>query len=133
VTPASWGPTDLAPLDRPGTTEPRNAEMTLVSYVEEIVADLEALLPWGPIDDDERRTLSCFYAALFLTKGPTITTSDVHDAWAAAMTAMRREHPDVVPYGELDDRARSKDEPFAIALSQLGAASRRVGRGNDDD
>lgn len=94
-----------------------------MTYVEELVADLEVRLPWGQVEAEERRIISCFYALLVLSKGTAITAEDVHDAWATAMTARRAAHRSLVPYRDLDDRSRSKDEPFAKVLRAAGGAT----------
>jgi hypothetical protein len=98
-----------------------------VLYAEQIVERLEKQLPWDGIDPAERRLLCCFYALLAMTSKDRIEARDVHDAWVCGMTALRRSHPSMLPYDELEVSIQARDEPFAAVINACGAAY-RLGR-----
>lgn len=70
----------------------------------------------GGLDD-----LCRIYALLVLVRGPGISAEDVHDAWATWMAIRGVDHQAIVPFADLDEETKLKDEPFAAALRSLAA------------
>jgi hypothetical protein len=90
-----------------------------VNYVDTVIDRLHKALadidPTASIQPE----LAPLYALLVLTRGDLTTLSDVHDAWALARTATRPDHPDLVPFAELDEGVAEWDRPFMQAIHQV--------------
>ena len=72
------------------------------------------LLPDGPIDG-----LLLNYAIVVLSVGEETSARDVHNAWAAWMAAVDRNHKSLVPFESLDRATAMSDEPFAEAIRSV--------------
>lgn len=91
-------------------------------YLDEIAREIAAALKPGdlPEDDGVERLLRT-YAVLARAKGASVTSEDIHDAWAAWMADRDPDHPSVKPFSELDDETKSEDYPFTEAVRSVGA------------
>jgi hypothetical protein len=90
-----------------------------VTYIDQLAAAIRAETPPDrlPEDQDGIDDLFRLYALLALVKGESVTTRDVHDAWAVWM-ANRGEgdHGSVVPFDGLTTETQAEDEPFVFAI-----------------
>jgi len=66
------------------------------------------------------------YALLVLTKGESITSKDVHDAWAMDMNFRPKtgdcyghDHPCIVPFKELSTEIQLLDDKYVRALIEV--------------
>jgi len=79
------------------------------------------------LDWEREQRLLDLYTLLVLIRGTECSTEDVHDAWAVARQRERPEHPDLVPFDQLEDSVATFDIPFRDAIRtaarQLGDAS----------
>jgi hypothetical protein len=83
------------------------------NYVAPIVDRLKELLP------DCEPDLIRLYALLALAVGVDTTERDVHDAWSLWRNARDREHPALVPFGELSPQSQALDTPYAQAIRKV--------------
>ena len=90
-----------------------------MNYIEALAAEIKDEVPNHLLPEGDSDSLFLVYAVLALAKGTEVTTKDVHDAWAAWMTAQNPNHPSVRPYGELAEDVRDEDEPFANAIRKV--------------
>jgi hypothetical protein len=82
----------------------------VTNYFQAVVDDLDELLPGN---DPE---LQRFYALLVLVTGEATTLEDVHDAWAAWRSYTRPDHPDLMPFHELDEPTKERDRKYRDAV-----------------
>jgi hypothetical protein len=87
-----------------------------VTYLDELAAEIERLVPRELIPQEDTGALFRLYAVLALAKGPAIDASDVHDAWAAWMQERDPGHRSLKPFDELDPETKASDEPFVRAI-----------------
>jgi len=79
-------------------------------------------------DWEREQRLLDLYGLLVLVRGVECSTEDVHDAWAVARQRERPEHPDLVPFDQLEDSVAAFDLPFRDAIrSAAGQLHRPVG------
>ena len=69
--------------------------------------------------------LEQLYVMLVLLKGTETTMEDVHDAWACDRAYTRPDHPDLIPFHQLDPAVVEYDRPFMEAIHE---AARQIGR-----
>ena len=94
-----------------------------LNYIDETAAAIRRRVPTELLPDDDRvDDLFRLYAVLALTKGAETTAEDVHNAWSAWMTQLRKSHPSVRPFDELGPDTQKEDLPFVAAIR---AASER--------
>lgn len=87
-----------------------------MNYVDAVIQQLHEQLAEIAPGEKIQPELAPLYALLVLTRGDRTTLSDVHDAWALARTATRPDHPDLVPFDELDASVAEWDRPFMEAI-----------------
>jgi len=68
--------------------------------------------------------LFLLFAVLMRVKGDTVTSADVHDAWAAWIESTQGAHKSLVPFDSLDPAVQAEDLPYVTAIRQ--AARRRL-------
>lgn len=85
------------------------------SYIRE-VADAISAKTDDPSPND---LLYLVYAVLALTKGETVTASDVHDAWSAVAEYEGTATEAVVPFALLAESVRRRDARFVVAVREV--------------
>ena len=76
-------------------------------------------------DHDARNdALYLVYAVLALTKGDAVTPSDVHDAWCALGAHDPSDADNMVPFRELPEAVKRRDDPFATAIRTVSRSLR---------
>jgi hypothetical protein len=96
------------------------------SYLTEDAQLIRSALPTGTSPPEDSENLFLLYAVLMRAKGPAVTPSDVHDAWAAWMHMTEGHHDALVPYVDLDPETRAEDLPYVEAIRR--AAGLRSGQ-----
>lgn len=86
-----------------------------MTYLDDIGAQIRARVP-DHLISPESDGLFTIYAVLLLAKGQDVTSSDVHDAWAAWMQIRGIRHPSMIPYDELSSDIQREDDIFAAAI-----------------
>ncbi|HUR49139.1 MAG TPA: hypothetical protein VMY88_06360 [Acidimicrobiales bacterium] len=92
------------------------------NYIAEVASAIQAQVPSSLHPDRDADLLFLLYAVLALSRGVETTGEDVHDAWAAWMTASDQEHEALVPFARLDDRVKQEDEPYVHAIRTVAAS-----------
>ena len=64
----------------------------------------------------QRADLLDLYTLLLLSKGPSVTGKDVHDAWAVRQVRIRPDHYSIIPYEQLDPEKHAKDDKYVQAI-----------------
>lgn len=62
-----------------------------------------------------------FYAGLVLIMGDEVTMQDVHLAWALWTVRFNQSHHCLVPFDELPDYERGKDQLYVDAIRKVAA------------
>lgn len=91
-------------------------EEPMPNYVQHIESRLKELSTHDLSDGQARA-----YAQLVLTTGTRTTMRNVHDAWAVDRNTDRPEHPDLVPFEQLDPAVAEWDRPFQELIHQVAA------------
>jgi hypothetical protein len=91
-----------------------------VNYLAETATAIRAELPADVLPDGDVHALMLIYAVLSRAKGPAVTAEDIHDAWAAWMSATDSQHPSIRPFSELSEDVKAQDEPFVEAVRRVG-------------
>lgn len=86
------------------------------NYIERIAHRIRDRVPEHLIPEGETDSLFLIYAVLALAKGRSVTTRDVHNAWAAWMASRHPLHDAIRPFDELSDETQREDEPFVTAI-----------------
>jgi hypothetical protein len=87
-----------------------------MNYIDELAHRIKAKVPSGLLPEGDTTQLFRSYALLALAKGVQVTASDVHDAWAAWMSAIDPNHEAIRPFRDLGKEARREDQPFVDAI-----------------
>lgn len=90
-----------------------------MTYIDQVTTALAKELP------GQDPALLRLYALLALTKGRDTTLEDVHDAWALYRGTTNPDHPDLVPFNELDEATQELDRPFAEAIRRAATRLRQ--------
>ena len=106
-----------------------------MNYLQQIAEHVRAHIDPDVLPDQNVDALMLVYAVLVRSKGTGTELSDVHDAWAAWMSAIEPNHPSVVPFEQLAAEVQAEDRPFldavlAVAreISAAGGSSSTAGR-----
>lgn len=94
-----------------------------MNYIDEIAERIRADVPPELLPSGDTTKLFRLYSLLALAKGAGVTREDVHDAWAAWMSASDPDHEAIRPFHELPEDKRREDQPFVDAIR--AAAPRR--------
>jgi hypothetical protein len=87
-----------------------------MTYLDELAHRIREHLPAGTSVPDSADRLFVLYAIILRAKGPDVTASDVHDAWAAWMQQRDPEHEALRPYDDLPPDVQKEDAPFLEAI-----------------
>lgn len=87
-----------------------------MSYLDEIGRTIRSNVPESLLPEGDTSLLFRLYAVLLLAKGETVTSEDVHNAWAAWMQAGQGAHPALRPFEDLDARTQASDQPYVAAI-----------------
>lgn len=98
-----------------------------MSYVDELAEAIERLIPPDLLPVGDTSALFRIYAVLAMAKGVGVELEDVHDAWAAWMSAKDPGHRSVKPLEELEVGVQRADEPYLDAIRRV-ARDRSLGR-----
>lgn len=90
-----------------------------MSYIEDLAQAIVAEIPKDVLPDGDTRLLFLIYALLARAKGETVTSEDVHDAWAVWVAAQGESHEALVAFSQLDPATRAEDHPFAVAIRRV--------------
>ena len=90
-------------------------------YLDEITAAIRSRLPKGRLPEEDTEELLLMYAVLARAKGEAVTSSDVHDAWAAWIAKSNPHHIALVEYDNLSAAVKQEDTVFAEAIRQSAA------------
>lgn len=87
-----------------------------MNYIDDLAQRIRTKVPADLLPDEDTTQLFRSYALLALAKGPEVTAKDVHDAWAAWMSATDPGHEAIQPFENLEGPARREDQPFVDAI-----------------
>ncbi len=85
-------------------------------YLDSIAAAIRLHVPEDRMPNQDAEALFRLYAVLLLTKGPTVTASDVHDIWSAWIAGSDPNHASLVPYADLASDVKQEDQVFVDAI-----------------
>jgi len=92
-----------------------------VSYLSDIAEEIKREVPTELLPDENPDLLFLMYAVLLLAKGTGVSPKDVHNAWAAWMTHLGKQHDALVPFTRLPRSTRAEDDPFVEAIRRVAA------------
>lgn len=98
-------------------------------YLEDLAKVIESHIPEDVLPGEGATELLLIYAVLARAKGTLVSSSDVHDAWAAWIVRKGEPHPSLVEYDELPEDVQRQDQIFVTAIQksavemQLGSPS----------
>ncbi len=87
-----------------------------MNYIEALAHAIRERTPSADIPQGDVDSLFLMYAVLAQAKGADVTNKDVHDAWAAWMTASDPSHEALVPYDDLPPDVRAEDSVYVRAI-----------------
>lgn len=87
-----------------------------MNYLDEIGAKIRSRVSISDLPDENTHGLFRIYAVLLLAKGTSVTSEDVHNAWAAWMSEVDPSHDAIIPFSELPPCAAADDLPYAEAI-----------------
>jgi len=96
-----------------------------MNYLDALAASIRREVPSDSLPDGDTADLFRFYAVLALVRGTAVTREDVHNAWAAWMSASEPTHEAIKPYDELTRDVQREDQVFVDAIRKV--TSRRSG------
>jgi hypothetical protein len=86
---------------------------------EQVMGAVEALRRQRPVHDHE---LAVNYALLVLTTGLETKPENVHDAWSAWKSDVRPDHWSLIPFADLRQDVRVKDQKYVDAIHRAAKA-----------
>lgn len=92
-----------------------------MNYIDELAERIRRRVPSDLLPDQDTTQLFRSYALLALAKGEEVTARDVHNAWAAWMSATDPEHEAIQPFQDLPEDQRREDQPFVDAIRAAAA------------
>jgi hypothetical protein len=92
-----------------------------LTYVDDVAAAIRRLVPPDLLPDGDVDTLFRIYAVLALAKGERVVLEDVHDAWAAWMSASNPQHRSIKPLHELPGDVQRSDQPYLDAIRAVAS------------
>jgi hypothetical protein len=98
-----------------------------MTYLDEIALKIRKQTPADVLPTGDTGSLFRLYALLLLAKGDTVTTADVHNAWAAWMQEQDPYHRSIKPFAELSAETQASDEPFVQAIRHVARSADRFG------
>lgn len=97
-------------------------------YLDKIADVICSHIPKDRLPEGDNKELFLMYAVLARAKGESVTSSDVHDAWAAWIEKTNPDHASLVEYENLSEEIKLEDAVFAEAI-RLTAAQMKI-KGN---
>lgn len=97
--------------------KPSEPDWPVSTYVERARDELVTAFP--KLGEPKRSDLLDLYSVLVLIKGEDTCPSDVHDAWAVRMSNRRPDHWSIVPYDELPEDRKVKDDKYVLAIRSI--------------
>jgi hypothetical protein len=88
-------------------------------YLDELAEAIRQAVPPEALPDGDTSLLFKGYAVLLLAKGEQVTRADVHNAWVAWMSGQDGNHESLVPFNDLDNKTRSEDSPYVVAIRRV--------------
>jgi hypothetical protein len=98
-----------------------------LNYVDELADAIRRVVPPRVLPDGDTSALFRIYAVLALAKGEGVVLEDVHNAWAAWMSAQTPDHRSLRPLAELPADVQRADQPYLDAIRAV-ARERNLGR-----
>lgn len=95
-----------------------------MNYLDALADAIRREVPESALPNGDTADLFRLYAVLTLVKGAAVTREDVHNAWAAWMSADDPTHEAIKPYDELVENVQREDQVYVEAIRTV--ASRRV-------
>lgn len=92
-----------------------------MTYLDDLGTRIRSALPQRVEAPPASDGLFRLYAVLARAKGATVSSSDVHDAWAAWIQVQDPSHPSLVPYDELDSDTQAEDDEYVDAIRRVSA------------
>lgn len=92
------------------------------NYIQEIAERIRAKINPADLPDDGLDQLFASYALLALSKGPTVTNEDVHDAWSVWATEFDPANDSLVPFDELSPETQAQDKVYRDAINEIAAS-----------
>ena len=89
------------------------------NYISTVSNRIRSCFKSEEIPDKGLELLFGMYAVLALTKGTSVTDSDVHDAWSLWATLYDPNSDSLVPFSELSSDIQSKDSKFTEAIVKI--------------
>jgi hypothetical protein len=86
------------------------------NYIEQLARMIYDEVEPSKLPNEETASLFRLYAVLALAKGAAVTREDVHNAWAAWMSAKDPDHESIRPYSELTANVQVQDQPYVVAI-----------------
>jgi hypothetical protein len=98
-----------------------------LNYLDELGEEIRRLIPPALLPSGDTAILFRIYGVLALAKGERVVMEDVHDAWAAWMSAQDPSHRSLRPLAELPTEVQDSDQPYVDAIRTV-AREHNVGR-----
>jgi hypothetical protein len=95
-----------------------------VTYLLELAGEIKDEVSRDLLPSDDSDLLFLIYAVLVLAKGSSVGPEDVHNAWAAWMIHLGKQHESLVPFADLSPSTRAEDDPFVEAIHRVAARRR---------
>jgi hypothetical protein len=90
-----------------------------MNYIDDLAQKVRSYVPDDSLPEGDVGLLFRLYALLVLVKGQTVTSADVHNAWAVWMTGEDPEHPALRPFTDLPSDKREEDQIFVDAIRSV--------------
>lgn len=88
-------------------------------YLDDLALAIRRRIPEDRLPNENVDELMRSYAVLLRAKGTDVTSSDVHDVWAAWTAGRQQGHEALVPYDDLPEHVRKEDAVFVDAIRQV--------------
>lgn len=98
-----------------------------MTYIDDLAGAIRRVVPPQMLPEGDSGALFRIYAVLAMAKGEMVVLEDVHDAWAAWMSAQKPDHRSLKPLAELPAEIQGADQPYLDAIRAV-ARERGVGR-----
>ncbi len=91
------------------------------NYITKVANNIRAKFTAGQLPSDGLEMLFNSYAVLALSKGESVTSRDVHDAWSAWATEYDPDNNSLTPFDELSEGTKAQDDKFVDAIRKTVA------------
>jgi len=90
-----------------------------MNFLDLIAAEIQRTSDPNSTPPDDDLSLYRLYAVLLLAKGQTVTSEDVHNAWAAWASEHDPASRDIIPFKELSLHVQKKDDLYVQAIHDV--------------